>query len=237
MPLSSLMSPNKKCRLILMITCRYRAEEAISWISTTLMLSIHFRDLIRWSSLPARPAAENPPTLQTEPQHTKPENTAEEPTKIESALDETLPFTPSVENSLVDASTDISSTESSVVTVVKVPAFEELDSCTATPDEKQPAKSVDEDKMSGSFVEDAPLPVKGAYNLDFDNLDAINPFQTGGSKIENSPVLGRKVPDNNLPVKEMQIKENIPTNVADVAQEVPVQPEVKPVVRCGPNPS
>ncbi|TKS86575.1 Transforming acidic coiled-coil-containing protein 3 [Collichthys lucidus] len=183
---------------------------------------------------PARPAAENPPTLQTEPQHTKPENTAEEPTKIESALDETLPFTPSVENSLVDVSTDISSTESSVVTVVRVPAVAELDSCTATPDEKQPAKSVDEDKVSGSFVEDAPLPVKGAYNLDFDNLDAINPFQTGGSKIENSPVLGRKVPDNNSPVKEMQLKENIPTNVADVAQEVPVQPEVKPVVAVAP---
>ncbi|KAG8013375.1 Transforming acidic coiled-coil-containing protein 3 [Nibea albiflora] len=180
---------------------------------------------------PARPAAENLPTHQTEPPHTKPENTAEEPAKIESALDETLPFTPSVENSLVDVSTDISSTESSVVTVVKVPAVVEPDSCTATPDEKQPAKSVDEDKVSGSFVEDAPLPmedaplpVKDAYNLDFDNLDAINPFQTGGPKIQNSPVLERKVPDNNSPVK-------------DVAQEVPVQPEVKPVAAVAPIPA
>ncbi|XP_044023713.1 transforming acidic coiled-coil-containing protein 3 isoform X2 [Siniperca chuatsi] len=180
---------------------------------------------------PARPADENPPT---ESQHTKPENISEEPTKIESALDETLPFIPSVENSLVDVSADISSTESSVVTVVKVPAAEEQDSCTATPDEKQPAEmflNVVESKVSGSFVEEAPLPAKGSYSLDFDNLDAINPFQTGGPKIQNSPILGRKVPDNNPPVEKAQIKEDKPTDVdiPEVAQEVPVQPEVKPI--------
>ncbi len=181
---------------------------------------------------PVRPAVENPPKDQTELHHTKPE-----PTKIESALDETLPFTPSVENSLVDVSADLSSRESSVVTVVKVPAVEEEDSGAATPGEKQPAEispSVDEDKVSGSFVEDAPLPAKGSYSLDFDNLDAINPFQTGGSKIQNSPVLGRKVPDNNPPV---ETKENEPVNVADMpeaAQEVPVQPEAKPIAAVAP---
>ncbi|XP_070776072.1 transforming acidic coiled-coil-containing protein 3 [Enoplosus armatus] len=188
---------------------------------------------------PARPAAENPPTDQTESQHTKPENISEEPTKIESALDETLPFTPSVENSLVDVSANISSTESSVVTVLKVSAVEEQDSCTATPDEKQRAGmsvNVDEGKVSGSFVEDAPLPAKGSYSLDFDNFDAINPFQTGGSKIQNSPVLGRKVPDYNPPVDVAQIKEDEPTDVdiPDVAQEVPVQPEVKPIAAVAP---
>ncbi|XP_073339737.1 transforming acidic coiled-coil-containing protein 3 isoform X2 [Pagrus major] len=191
---------------------------------------------------PARPAVENPHPPQTDPQHTEPENISEEPTKIESALDETLPFNQSVENSLADLSADISSTESSVVTVVKVPAVEELDSYTATPDEKQPAKmspNVDEDKASGSFVEDAPLPAKGSYSLDFDNLDAINPFQTGGSKIQNSPVLGKKMPDNNPPVEEVQ--ENKPTTVVkvpevaqEVPQEVPVQPEVKPIATVVP---
>ncbi|KAL7380011.1 hypothetical protein ABVT39_009970 [Epinephelus coioides] len=182
---------------------------------------------------PARPAVENPPT-ESEP--TKPENILEEPTKIESALDETLPFTPSVENSLVDMSTNISSTESSVVTVVKVPEVEEQDSWTATPNEKQPADmspNGDQDKVSGSFVEDAPLPAKGAYNLDFDNLDAINPFQTGGSKIQNSPVVGKRVPDITPPIEETQAKENKPTNVVDIP-EVPVQPEMKPVAAVAP---
>ncbi|XP_051237162.1 transforming acidic coiled-coil-containing protein 3 isoform X2 [Dicentrarchus labrax] len=189
---------------------------------------------------PARPAVEIPPADQAESQHTQQENILAEPTKKESALDETLPFTPSVENSLVDISTDISSTDSSVVTMMKVPEVEDQDLCTATPDEKQPAQmstSVDEGKVSGSFVEDAPLPVKGSYTLDFDDLDAINPFQTGGSKIQNSPVLGRKVPDNNPPAEETQIKENKPTNVVDmpeVGQEVPVQPEVKPIATVAP---
>lgn len=191
---------------------------------------------------PARPTVENPHPPQTEPQHAEPKNTFDELTKIESALDETLPFNQSVENSLADLSADISSTESSVVTVVKVAAVEELDSYTATPDEKQPAKmspSINEDKVSGSFVEDAPLPAKGSYSLDFDNLDAINPFQTGGSKIQNSPVIGKKVPDNNPPVEEVQ--ENKPINVVklpEVAQElpeeVPVQPAVKPVASVAP---
>lgn len=191
---------------------------------------------------PARPAVENPPTPQTEPQHTNPENILAEPTNVESALDETLPFTQSVENSLAEVSSDISSTESSVVTVLKVPAVEEPDSCTATPDEKQPAKMsqiADEDNVSGSFVDDAPLAAKGLYTLDFDNLDAINPFQTGGSKIQNSPVLGRKAPES-VPdpvVEETQIKENTPTTVADkpeAAQEVPTEPEVKPISPVAP---
>lgn len=178
---------------------------------------------------PARPAVENSPKDQT--QHTEPENIMDEPTKMESALDETLPFTPSVENSLVDISTNISSTESSVVTVVKVPAIEEQDSCTATPDEKQSDKmspSVDEDKASGSFVENTPLPLKSSYNLDFDNVDTINPFQTGDSKIQNSPVLWGKMPENNLLVAEPQIREDKPADIVDVpevSQELPVQPE------------
>ncbi|XP_078133851.1 transforming acidic coiled-coil-containing protein 3 isoform X1 [Sander vitreus] len=204
---------------------------------------------------PARPAVESPPT---ESQHTQAENILEEPTKIESALDETLPFTASVDNSLVDVSSNISSTESSVVTVAKVLVVEEQDSYTATPDEKQPAKmspNIDQEMVSGSFVEDAteqpdepkqevssypdddmPIQSKGGYQLDFDNLGAVNPFQTGGSKIQNSPVLERKVADINPPV-ETQIKENGSTNVVDipeVALEAPVKPEMKPIAAVAP---
>ncbi|XP_026157531.1 transforming acidic coiled-coil-containing protein 3 [Mastacembelus armatus] len=177
---------------------------------------------------PARPVVENPTTDQAESQHTKAENPLEEPAKIESALDETLPFMSSVENSLADVSANISSTESSVVTVVKSPA---ADSCTATPDVKM-SPSADQAKTSGSFVEDVPLPVKGSYNLDFDNIDAINPFQTGGSKILNSPLCERKLLDDNPPPDEPQAEENKPVDMEDVAkvvQEVSVQTEVKPL--------
>lgn len=183
---------------------------------------------------PAKPVAETLAVDHVEPQATTPESISEDQTKIESALDETLPFIPSVENSLADISTNISSTESSVVTVVKCPAVEEQDSYTATPDQKQhnTSLSAEKDNSSGSFVEDAPLPAKGSYSFDFDNLDSINPFQTGGSKIQNSPVIGRKVSQEDTPAEE-----NKPVSVVDVpevAQELPVQPEVKPTAAVAP---
>lgn len=186
---------------------------------------------------PARPPVENAPTHETEPEQPEDEKASEEPAKIESALDETLPFTQSVENSLVDISSHISSTESSVVTVTKVEA---PDSFTATPDEKSHDKlfeSVDEEKVSGIFVEDAPLPAKGSYTLDFDNLDAINPFQTGGSKIPNSPLVEREAAEINPPAEVTQIKENTPPDdvvTPEVAQEGPVQPEMKPMAAVAP---
>ncbi|KAA8582200.1 hypothetical protein FQN60_008940, partial [Etheostoma spectabile] len=208
-----------------------------------------FLGSIKMVPSPARPAVESPPTASQQT-----ENILEKPNEISSALDETLPFTPSVDNSLVD----VSSTESSVVTVAKVLAVEEQDSNTATPDEKQPAKmspNIDQVTLSGSFVEDAteqpdepkqevlsypdddmPIQSKGGYHLDFDNLSAVNPFQTGGSKIQNSPVLGRKVADVNPPVEETQIKENRSTNddIPEVLQEAPVQPEKKPIAAVAP---
>lgn len=174
---------------------------------------------------PMRPAVENPPADHSKSENTAPVNIVEEPIKMESALDETLPFSASVENSLADLSADIGSTESSVVIVKKVPAVEEDDSWPATPDEKllgAASSSTDQEKSSSSFAEDAPLPAKGSYNFDFDNLDAVNPFQTGGSKIPNSPVLGRKVSNDDAPAEE-----NKPS-VVEVAQELPVQCEVKP---------
>ncbi|XP_028981170.2 transforming acidic coiled-coil-containing protein 3 isoform X1 [Esox lucius] len=74
----------------------------------------------------------------------------------------------------------------------------------------------------------------GSYKLDFDDLDSINPFQTGGSKIQNSPILGRKLPcdapprveDHNLAVKEMEPATTVA--VAPVVQEALSQAEMKP---------
>lgn len=172
---------------------------------------------------PMRPAVENPPADHSKSENTPPVNIVEEPIKMESALDETLPFSASVENSLADLSADICSTESSVV-IVKVPVVEEDNSWPATPDEKRlgvASSSTDQEKSSSSFAEDAPLSAKGSYNFDFDNLDAVNPFQTGGSKIPNSPVLGRKVSNDDALAEESK------QSVVEVAQELPVQHEVK----------
>lgn len=184
---------------------------------------------------PPRPAVENPPTPQSESHDTKSANFSELCSKIDSALDETLPFTPSVENSLADISANISSTESSVVTVSKAPA---LNSSTAAPEEPQcvaTSTNAEEDQVSGTFVEDASLPAEASYALDFDNLDAINPFQTGGSKIPNSPVLGQQIEYDNPPAEE--ITSNETSDVVDLPRvplEAPVQPELNPVAAVAP---
>lgn len=179
---------------------------------------------------PPRPTVENRSTHQTESDDVKSASISEEISKIDTALDETLPLTPSVENSLADFSANINSTESSVVTVSKAVA---PDSYAVTPDEKQCAAmspNADEDQVFGTFVEDAPLPAKASYALDFDNLDAINPFHTGGSKIPNSPVPGQ---DNNPSTEE--ITEYKTLDVIDLPSaplEAPVQPGNKVVAEA-----
>ncbi|KAI1894537.1 hypothetical protein AGOR_G00116810 [Albula goreensis] len=40
--------------------------------------------------------------------------------------------------------------------------------------------------------EESPIPPKASYNWDPENFEGIDPFRTGGSKVANSPVLGRK---------------------------------------------
>ncbi|AWP14193.1 putative transforming acidic coiled-coil-containing protein 2 [Scophthalmus maximus] len=42
--------------------------------------------------------------------------------------------------------------------------------------------------------DESPIPPSASYKWDPDNFDNIDPFNTGGSKIANSPVLGRKGP-------------------------------------------
>ncbi|XP_043999575.1 transforming acidic coiled-coil-containing protein 3 isoform X2 [Gambusia affinis] len=139
----------------------------------------------------------------------------------EAPLDDTLPFTPSVENSLADIST-----ESSVVIVNMAKATEEQDVISATPDEKQPgevAANTGQQEASGSFTEDGSLPAKGSYKLDFDNLDTINPFQTGGSKIQNSPVgVGRKVAEDDPPAEDSK-----PAEAPDEEKILPPQGPIK----------
>ncbi|XP_077394979.1 transforming acidic coiled-coil-containing protein 3 [Festucalex cinctus] len=153
------------------------------------------------------------------------DNKCEDPTnKSDLVLDDTLPFIRSVENSLVNVSTEVNSADSSGVTVFNLPA--EQDSRSATPD-VDPAKS-DENKPTDTFVEDAPLHAKGSYNFDVDSIDAVDSFKTGGSKIQNSPVLVRKPLDGNPPTEEAQIK--------PAGEEVPVQVDAKVTDSVTPTP-
>ncbi|XP_019725850.1 transforming acidic coiled-coil-containing protein 3 [Hippocampus comes] len=177
---------------------------------------------------PPRPVVENPSPKQ-------PDSQCEEPTnKSDLALDETLPFTRSVENSLVNVSAEVSSADSSVVTVLKVPAVEQ-ESRSETPDHvpaEMPPRG-DENKPSQDFGEDAPLLAKGTYNFDFDSCDTVDPFITGGSKIQNSPVLSRKAPDSNTPAEKAPIK---PAD-EEVLQGLPVQVDVNLIATATPTPS
>lgn len=171
---------------------------------------------------PAKPVVDHPP-----------ENIQEELNVEDLRQDDTLPFIPSVDNSLADV--NISSTDSSVVIVTMNKTVEGQDACAASFDEDRaanvPANS-DLNKPGNTFEEDAPLPAKGSYNFDFENLDAINPFQIGGSKIQNSPVLGRKVPDDGAPAETN--KPAAVVCVVEVPQEAAVHPEAKPIAAVAP---
>ncbi|XP_062326190.1 transforming acidic coiled-coil-containing protein 3 isoform X1 [Osmerus eperlanus] len=151
------------------------------------------------------------------------------------ALDETLPFLPSVENSIADMSGNITSTDSSVIVMAKSSAFEFQD--VSNSEEEPPAVSSDcldpDEALSRSSVfEDAPLPTKGSYNFDFDDLDSVNPFQMGGSKIQNSPALGRKLTCEDPPAaverQELEVGGGMEAEVLTMSQpivETPVLPE------------
>ncbi|XP_041703689.1 transforming acidic coiled-coil-containing protein 3 isoform X2 [Coregonus clupeaformis] len=161
--------------------------------------------------------------------------------KIETAPDETLPFMPSLDNSLADISADMRSTDSSVITMTKDPAIE----LSNADEDKTVHSSVDPDQAvpisstvmeTVAITEETPLLPKGSYIFDFDDLDSVNPFQTGASKIQNSPVLGRKLPCNDPPpeveVEEPAVKEMGPAAMVQVAQpvvEAPVQPEMRAI--------
>uniref|UniRef100_A0A4W5RSU7 Transforming, acidic coiled-coil containing protein 3 n=1 Tax=Hucho hucho TaxID=62062 RepID=A0A4W5RSU7_9TELE len=175
--------------------------------------------------------------------------------KIETALDETLLFMPpSLENSLADISADVRSTDSSVITMTKDPAIElskadedetVQSSVNLNPDQAVAISStVMETVAITSRDEETPLPPKGSYKLDFDDLDSVNPFLTGASKIQNSPVLGRKLPCNDPPEVEVEEpapagKEMGPAAMVRVPQPVvlaPVLPEMRAIAPLSPAP-
>ncbi|XP_060895448.1 microtubule-associated protein 1A-like isoform X5 [Labrus mixtus] len=84
--------------------------------------------------------------------------------------------------------------------------------------------------------EESPIPPATSYQWDPDNFDNIDPFKTGGSKIANSPVLGRKdpvcaavsEPPESPAVSAVEPSPPSPPATAD-PEEQPILPKRQPV--------
>ncbi|KAL0178264.1 hypothetical protein M9458_027158, partial [Cirrhinus mrigala] len=143
---------------------------------------------------------------------------AEVPEVTDTALDETLPFVPSVENSLAECSANISSAEGTVI--LKTDNIENSTTDAEESDMTEPEKAPQQIPIleDPPEAQDSPLPPGGTYNLDFDNLDSLNPFQTGGSKIPNSPLIGKAsvVSDPPLPSQEVKREPELSVQTPDV---------------------
>ncbi|XP_062851683.1 transforming acidic coiled-coil-containing protein 2 isoform X2 [Trichomycterus rosablanca] len=78
--------------------------------------------------------------------------------------------------------------------------------------------------------EDSPIPLSASYQWDPDNFENIDPFCSGGSKIANSPVLGRKIDfapspqPTPVPTKELAAS-------ATLHSEKPLCPEEQPITK------
>ncbi|KAI1887406.1 hypothetical protein AGOR_G00189970 [Albula goreensis] len=97
-------------------------------------------------------------------------------------LDETLPYSSFTEHSL-DVST----------VVIERKQEEEAQNEAVAVDEKEvlDLKANSSLNQGEQLVNASPVIPKGSYNFDFDNLDFVNPFKTGGSKIQNSPEISK----------------------------------------------
>nr|XP_057915202.1 uncharacterized protein tacc2 isoform X4 [Doryrhamphus excisus] len=93
----------------------------------------------------------------------------------------------------------------------------------------------EENHLSSSppITEDLPIPPRASYKWDPDNFDCIDPFKTGGSKIANSPVLGRKAPVcvlNASPPESPPISAVKEPPPAAPTEELPFNPEEQPIL-------
>ncbi|XP_059373199.1 transforming acidic coiled-coil-containing protein 3-like isoform X2 [Carassius carassius] len=141
---------------------------------------------------------------------------AEVPEVTDTALDETLPFVPSVENSFAECSANISSAEGTVI--IKTDNIEHSATDVEESDmtEQAPASQqipVLEDQPE---IQDSPRPPVGSYNLDFDDLSLLNPFQTGGSKIPNSPLIGKASEVSDPPLPSQETKQELSVHTPDI---------------------
>ncbi|XP_071247453.1 uncharacterized protein tacc2 isoform X3 [Salvelinus alpinus] len=84
----------------------------------------------------------------------------------------------------------------------------------------------------------SPIPPSGAYKWDPDNFEDIDPFNTGGSKVANSPPLGRKGVANSPPLGRKGVTASIAhktvtpvSSPPPVSTEEPARPSTSPPIR------
>lgn len=85
---------------------------------------------------------------------------------------------------------------------------------------------------SPANTDESPIPPSGSYKWDPDNFENIDPFKTGGSKIANSPVLGRKGPVCGpvaIPPESPGVSAVEPCPTATLAQPI-INPEEQPII-------
>ncbi|XP_031654578.1 transforming acidic coiled-coil-containing protein 2 isoform X2 [Oncorhynchus kisutch] len=66
----------------------------------------------------------------------------------------------------------------------------------------------------------SPIPPSGAYKWDPDNFEDIDPFNTGGSKVANSPPLGRKGVANSPPLGRKGVANSPPLGRKEVSASI-----------------
>uniref|UniRef100_A0A671PMU9 Transforming acidic coiled-coil-containing protein C-terminal domain-containing protein n=1 Tax=Sinocyclocheilus anshuiensis TaxID=1608454 RepID=A0A671PMU9_9TELE len=78
---------------------------------------------------------------------------------------------------------------------------------------------------------ESPIPPIASYKWDPDNFENIDPFCTGGSKVANSPVLGRKVDFTSVSDTPVAVEE---PRASSPAKEQPINIEEQPITKCQP---
>uniref|UniRef100_A0A3B3TUF0 Transforming acidic coiled-coil-containing protein C-terminal domain-containing protein n=1 Tax=Poecilia latipinna TaxID=48699 RepID=A0A3B3TUF0_9TELE len=73
--------------------------------------------------------------------------------------------------------------------------------------------------------EASPIPPSASYKWDPENFENINPFSTGGSKIANSPVLGRKEPHHHTAIAPLEELSTNPEEQPILLKRQPVRLE------------
>ncbi|XP_041124182.1 transforming acidic coiled-coil-containing protein 3-like [Polyodon spathula] len=81
--------------------------------------------------------------------------------------------------------------------------------------------------------DELPVQSKGAYTIDFDHLDSINPFKSGGGqmgistpKVGNSPVKVSKTPEQKKSLVKVTSPENITQGELSLEDTLPVTPRL-----------
>lgn len=79
--------------------------------------------------------------------------------------------------------------------------------------------------------EESPIPPSASYKWDPDNFESIDPFHTGGSKVANSPVLGRKADFTLVSGTPVAVEEPC---APSPAKEQPLNIEEQPIAKRQP---